>query len=325
MGPTEWVFPDTLACALAELAKPDTQGVAGGTTVLDLMKMGHETGVRFVDLSRLDLKRISESADVTVIGGLASNTDVANAALIKMRHPALSDSILLGASQQIRNAATVGGNLMQATRCSFFRSPDWPCNRRAPGSGCAAMQAPGSGHAILGTSSHCIATHPSDMAVALLALDATIVCETLTGRHRIPMAQFYRQPGETPSEETRLPAGALIVAVEVPHDPLFQSSGYLKLRGRASYEFATASVAAAIELENGVVHRVAIALGGIATVPWRDASAEALLLGNTLTDEGIDLFCDHLLAAADTRPETQHKAPLIRGAIHHMLKRLAEQ
>jgi xanthine dehydrogenase YagS FAD-binding subunit len=325
MGPTEWVFPDTIKAAIAEMAKPGSQAVAGGTTLMDLMRLGHPTGSRFVDLSRLDLKRIHHMDGTTVIGGLVSNTEMANSALIKTKHPALSEAILLGASQQIRNSASLGGNLLQATRCSYFRSPDWPCNRRTPGSGCAAIDEPGSGHAILGISSHCIASHPSDMAVALLAFDATVICEDLSATHRIPISEFFVVPGNTPDIETRLPVGTLITAVELLQDPLFQKSGYVKLRGRASYEFAAASVAAAVELKNGVVKRVAIALGGIASVPWRDVAAEQILVGHRPAPERIDHFCDILLGAAESRPQTQYKIPLVRGAIHYLLSRLVEQ
>tara|TARA_R110000737_G_scaffold352719_1_gene399909 strand:+ start:1272 stop:2249 length:978 start_codon:yes stop_codon:yes gene_type:complete len=325
MGPSDWIFPETIEDALAALSKPGAQAIAGGTTVMDLMKLGHTTGTSYVDLSRLDLKHIRHMNGTTVIGGLASNTAVAEASLIRTHHRALSEAILLGASQQIRNAATLGGNLLQATRCSYFRAPDWPCNRRVPGSGCAAVDAPGNGHAILGTSAQCIATHPSDMAVALLALDATVVCVDVNGAHRLPISQFFALPGESPHVETLLPAGALLTEVELPQDPLFRTSGYVKLRGRASYEFASASAAVAVEVADGVLNRVAIALGGVGSVPWRDLDAEQILVGHRPDRDRIDLFCDRLLGAAERRPQTQHKIPLVRGAVHHMLSRLVEQ
>lgn len=323
MEPNEWVFPATVKHAVEELATPGAQVVAGGTNVSDLMRLGHKSGPRLIDLSRLELTGIQQRESTTLIGALVSNTTVANSAHLKNLFPALSAAILSGASQQIRNVATVGGNLMQTTRCSYFRASDWPCNRRTPGSGCTAINAPLSDHAILGTSSHCIATHPSDMSVALLALNAKVLFDKKDKAYALPISEFYPVPGVTAHVTTCLPENALITGVELEHDPLFEVSGYIKLRGRASYEFASASVAAAIAMKNGMIQRVSIAVGGVATIPWRDIEAEQILIGRRPTRERIDLYCDHLLDAAKPCLETQHKVPLVRGAIHKLITRLA--
>lgn len=324
MGLNEWVSPASVEHAVEELAASKSQIVAGGTNVSDLMRLGHKLGPRFLDISKLELTEIQQRETATLIGALVSNTAVANSVHVKKQYPALSAAILSGASQQIRNAATVGGNLMQTTRCSYFRATDWPCNRRSPGSGCAAISAPGSGHAVLGGSSRCIATHPSDMAVALLAMNATVIFQNREKiRDGIPISQFYLAPGVTPHIETCLPDGALITGVEIECDPLFENSGYIKLRGRASYEFASASVAAAISMKNGIMQRVSIALGGVATIPWRDVEAEQILVGGRPTRERIEHYCESLLAPAKPSLETQHKLPLVRGAIHKLITRLA--
>lgn len=325
MASVEWVFPSTVEHAVAALADGRSQAVAGGTTVLDLMKLGHAVPGRFVDISRLPLGEIVETRDSLIIGALASNTKVANSPLVRSSFTAISEAILAGASQQIRNAASVAGNIMQATRCSYFRTPDWACNKRSPGSGCEAQRAPGHGHAVLGASDQCIAVHPSDMAVALLAFDAVVHVQTPSGLVRIPFGEFYLLPGETPDRENRLPPRSLIVAVEVPKKSTAARSGYLKLRGRASYEFASASVAAWLEYRVGRIASVSVALGGVATRPWRNKAAETWLTGKPLDGETIDHFCDQLLDGAEPTPETEYKLPLARGAIHRMLSRLARE
>ena len=265
----EWTHPSTVAQAIDALADGHGQAVAGGTTVLDLLKLGHETPKRFVDLGRLPLREITVTQSSVSIGALASNSQVANSELVRTEFAAISESILAGASQQIRNAATVAGNIMQATRCPYFRTVDWACNKRQPGSGCEALRAAGPGHAILGTSNNCIAVHPSDFAVALLAFDAIVHTQTPAGRTSLPIAEFYLLPGETPERENRLPPASLIVAVEIPRKMEARRSAYLKLRGRASYEFAAASVAAVLTFKEGRVATVSVALGGVATAPWR--------------------------------------------------------
>lgn len=323
MHAPKWVFPRTVEETLAAIANGEGRPVAGGTTILDLLKLGHAQPVRLVDVTRLPLSQIRHDNDALWIGATASNTAVANALAVKSDFPALSQAILSGASQQIRNAATVGGNLMQATRCVYFRSTDWPCNRRKPGSGCEAIRSPMANHAILGGSTSCIATHPSDMAVALRALDAIIHIRNEAGEKRIALDEFYPLPGGSPERQTSLPSDAVIIGIELPRTAAATRSAYIKLRGRASYEFATASVAAAVSLDGSVVRSLAIALGGVATVPWRCREAEALLIGEQLTEATINRFIDQLLAGAEPRPQTQHKIGLARGAIHRILEELA--
>lgn len=325
MEPPEWIFPCDLNAALDALSVSDAMAVAGGTTVIDLMKMGHAHPRHLVDISRLPFSEITLSERTLEIGATATNSAVARHEAVCSEFPALSQAILLGASPQIRNAATVGGNLMQASRCLYFRSPDWPCNRRVPESGCEALRVPLAVHAILGTSRSCIATHPSDMAVALLALDATVRAQGRDGRTGISMADFYLLPMDTPHRQTALPEGAIITAVEVPRTVAAKNSGYLKLRGRASYEFAACSVAMAFASEDDVVTQFSVALGGVGSRPWRNVEAERCVVGRKLSKAAIDAFCDHLLAEAQTCPETEHKLGLVRGGVHHLTGRLAGQ
>lgn len=323
MATPEWIFARTQQEALEVLEASDAGIVAGGTTIIDLMKMGHRLPGRLVDISRLPLDGIEHDGETLIIGATATNSAVAANAVIQDRFPALSEAILLGASQQIRNAATVAGNIMQATRCAYFRDTGWPCNRREPGSGCEALRVPLPTHAVLGTSDHCIAVHPSDLAVALLALNAMIRIEDRHGVRRIGLSDFYALPGDTPAIQTVLPQGALITAVEIPSSAGAGNSGYIKLRARASYEFAAASAAAAIEIRDGIIQDFAVAIGGIATRPWRNRAAEQAVTGKRLSNALIDRFCDRLLEGADLRPETEHKLPLVRGAIHQLVDRLA--
>ena len=318
--PVDWIFPENLDQALAELATGSAGLIAGGTTVVDLFKLGHSMPARLVDISRLPLNGLVRSNGAVQIGAMVSNTELAESELIKSLFPALSQAVLQGASQQIRNAASVGGNLLQATRCVYFRSREWRCNRRQPGSGCQAIDGPTPSHAVLGGSSACIAVNPSDMAVALLALDATVNAVSCSqSAISIPLSNFYPLPDQTPHITSNLPAHAVITSVIVPVTVLAQNSRYLKLRGRASYEFATASVAAALRLEDGVVAELSVALGGMGTKPWRCKQAEASLIGRTPTDRSIDDFCDQLLNGAITTPVTSHKVTLARGAVRKII------
>jgi xanthine dehydrogenase YagS FAD-binding subunit len=323
MSCVKWLYPASIEEALEALAETGSRPVAGGTTVLDLVKLGHPLPKIFIDISRLPLGEITQTEHALTIGSLASNTNVAKAPTVRQAFPAIAQAILSGASQQIRNAASVGGNLMQATRCPYFRTIDWPCNRRSPGSGCEALHTPTHAHAILGSNARCIAVHPSDMAVALAALDATIKARTIDDDFSLPLADFYLETADPSGEKMALPGNALITAVEVPRSEAAARSGYLKLRGRASYEFATVSVAAALLCKSGKVQTVAVSLGGVASRPWRRKSAERLLIGATLSHESIERFCDVLLEGADTRPETLHKIALSRRAVHRMLRTLA--
>jgi len=323
MRPFEFHRAASLGEALSLLAVPGSHPLAGGTTIVDLMKLGVETPSALVDIGALPLGGIEFTGDVLRIGALASNSAVAADRIVRSKFPAVSEALLSGASGQIRNAASMGGNLLQRTRCAFFRSHDWPCNKREADSGCPAREGASAHHAVLGTSEQCLAVNPSDVAVALLALDAVIGIRRQEAAREVPLADFYRLPGITPNIETVMRPGELITHIDVPKSRLGPKSTYLKLRGRASYEFASASVAAAIRCEEGLVAEVAVALGGLGTVPWRDRSAEALLLGQPLTQETIAVFCQALLAPARPTEANRYKLVLARGAIHRTLMRSA--
>src|SRR2546421_10838040 len=269
---------DAAGAVSAIAAKPRTKFLGGGTNLIDLMKMGVETPAQLVDINRLPMAQIEELPEGkgVRIGALARNSDVAEHALIRERYPVLSQALLAGASPQLRNMATVGGNLMQRTRCYYFYDPAFPqCNKRNPGSGCGALHGCNRIHAILGQSERCIATNPSDMNVALAALDAVVQVQGAKGTRSIPIAEFHRLPGTTPNIDTNLQADELITAVDLPAIAFATRSHYLKVRDRASYAFALVSVAAALEIDAGKkITAVRIALGGVADKPWRPQKAE---------------------------------------------------
>ncbi|MBM6581164.1 xanthine dehydrogenase family protein subunit M [Microvirga sp. BT689] len=324
MEPFEFVRPTDIQDVLVAIRRPGSRILAGGTSLVDLMKLGVEAPSTVVDINALPLSMISVEGDALSIGALASNSDVAVHRAVKQHAPAVGQALLSGASGQIRNAATVGGNLLQRTRCTYFRSRDWPCNKREPGSGCAAIEGVNVGHAVLGISRSCIAVHPSDIAVALLAVDAYVHLASVAGERRIAIGDFYCQPGDTPSVETVIGPNELITKVEIPITNLNATSSYLKLRGRASYEFASASVATAILRDGDIVIDAAVAVGGLGTVPWRNRTAEKLLIGKKLTQESILAFCDALFAPASATPSNTYKLALARGAIHRTLRGGAE-
>src|SRR5438105_13460364 len=257
----------------ASAANASAKFLAGGTNLIDLMKMGVERPTQLVDVNRLPLAQVEElpNGGGVRIGGLTRNSDVAEHPLIVQRYPVLSQALLAGASPQLRNLATTGGNLLQRTRCYYFYDPAFPqCNKRKPGSGCGALNGFNRIHAILGQSEQCIATHPSDMCVALAALDAIVRVRGPNGEREIPMADFHRLPGDTPERDTNLTPDELIVAVDLPAMPFATRSHYLKVRDRASYAFALVSVAAALDLDSNETIKVArVALGGVANKPWR--------------------------------------------------------
>ncbi|GII95874.1 FAD binding domain-containing protein [Sinosporangium siamense] len=267
--------------ALTLVAENDgSRYLAGGTNLVDLMKCGVEAPTRLVDVRSLPLGGVREGADGgLVIGATTTNSDVAAHPEVRRRFPALSQAVLAGASGQLRNMATVGGNLLQRTRCAYFADPSQACNKRVPGTGCSAVDGAHHNHAVFGWSRHCVATHPSDMAVALAAFDAVVHYETLDGGGEIPLSEFYPPVGDTPQQETVLPSGALITAVSLPKAALSPWSRYRKVRDRASYAFANVSIAADLGVHDGVVRDVRIALGGVASQPWRARSAEAFLRG----------------------------------------------
>ena len=298
-------------------AGPDVRYIGGGTNLVDLMKMGVERPARLVDISRLPLTAIEEHEGGLRIGAMASNTEAANHKLIRSRYPVLSEAILAGASQQLRNKATTGGNLLQRTRCFYFYDPAYrECNKRDPGSGCAAIQGYNRIHAILGASPECIATHPSDMCVALTALDAIVQVKGPQGERSIPMVEFHRLPGNEPQTDTNLHPGELITAVDVPAMPYARRSRYLKVRDRNSYAFALVSVAVALDLDDsGVIRRVQIALGGVAHKPWRASKAEQVLTGKKPDPSTLRAAADAELAEAKTYKDNAFKVELTRRAI----------
>ncbi|MGD0678427.1 MAG: xanthine dehydrogenase family protein subunit M [Polyangiaceae bacterium] len=274
--------------ALAGAKDADAAYVAGGTTLIDLMRLDVVRPGTLVDLTALPLAGIEAHGDGVRIGAMARNTDVAYAPIVVRRYPVLAEALLSGASPQLRNMATVGGNVLQRTRCPYFRDTVWPCNKRQGGAGCSARDGYARMHAVLGTSDQCIAVHPSDMCVALLALDAVVQTARVGGRSRsIPFAEFHTLPGQHPEVENVLERGELITAVDLPAAPFAERSHYVKVRDRTSYAFALASAAVALDLSGTTVRAARIVLGGVATRPWRSLDAEAELVGRMATTESF--------------------------------------
>src|SRR5262245_4391553 len=271
---------DEPAGAVKQVAGQDrAEYLAGGTTLLDLMKLNVQSPAHLVDINHLPLAKI-EATDAGVrIGALVRNSDLAYHETVRKSYPVLSEALLSGATPQVRNMATVGGNLLQRTRCPYFRDTFWPCNKREAGSGCSALDGYNRSHAVLGTSEKCIATHPSDMCVALAALDAVVHTRGPKGERKIPFGEFHVAYGEDPARETVLQHGELVTAVELPNTPFFRRSHYLKVRDRSAFEFALASAAVALEVKGGKITAARVALGGVATRPWRSPEAEKVLVG----------------------------------------------
>ncbi|WP_283134496.1 FAD binding domain-containing protein [Rhizohabitans arisaemae] len=292
--------------------------LGGGTNLVDLMKSGVEAPDRLVDVRWLPLAGIRETPDGgLLIGATTTNSDLAAHPGVRRRYPALSQAVLAGASGQLRNMATVGGNLLQRTRCGYFADPSYACNKRLPGSGCPAIAGQHHNHAVLGWSPHCAATHPSDMAVALVAFDAIVRYETLDGGGEIPLEEFYPPVGDTPQRETALPPGALITAVVLPGSAVSPRSRYRKVRERASYAFATVSVAVGLDGDGGSAR---IALGGVASRPWRARTAESSLLAGPPTADGFRAAADAELSAARPLPGNGYKVTLARNLIVAVLE-----
>ena len=296
--------------------RSDAAFLAGGTTEVDLVRQNVLRPGLLVDINDLPLNRVEDLPGGGLrIGALARMSDVAQAPGVLQRFPVISQALLLGASAQLRNMASMGGNLCQRVRCSYFRDATSPCNKRDPGSGCAALDGFNRGHAILGTSDACIATHPSDVAVALVALDAVVHTRGPGGERAIPIDDFFLLPGDTPEREHPLEHGELIVAIEVPPAPPAGRSVYLKFRDRESYEFALVSVAAAVRTADGAVVDVRLALGGVGTKPWRARRAERSLLGRPAAEASFAEAAQEELAAAAARPLNAFKVELARRAI----------
>jgi xanthine dehydrogenase YagS FAD-binding subunit len=297
--------------------------IAGGTTLLDLMKLNVESPVRVVDINHLPLDKIEVTDSVIRVGALVRNSELAYHEAVRSRCPVLSEALLSGATPQIRNMATLGGNLLQRTRCPYFRDTAWACNKREPGAGCSALDGYNRSHAILGTSDKCIATHPSDMCVALTALDATILVQGPTGSRTIPIGEFYVAYGEDPVRETTLRPGELITTVEITTSPLFRRSHYLKVRDRASFEFALASAAVALDIQGGIVRAARVALGGVATKPWRATKAEKLLNGAKADDAAFAKAAQAELQGAKPRNFNEFKVELVKRCIVRALSTVA--
>ncbi|MEC4814277.1 MAG: xanthine dehydrogenase family protein subunit M [Scytonema sp. PMC 1069.18] len=304
--------------------EPGAMFIAGGTNMLDLMKEGVHTPSQLVDIRRLSATEVVTNNDGGIrIGATARNSDVAYHSLVCDRYPVLSEAILAGASAQLRNMATIGGNLMQRTRCSYFHDTAFACNKRQPGSGCAALNGFNRTHAILGGSEHCIATHPSDMCVALAALDAVIQTRSTRGERSIPIADFHLLPGDTPHLETVLEHDEMIVAVDLPPMPFAKRSHYLKVRDRASYAFALVSAAVVLEIEGEVINNARVALGGVGTKPWRSQEAEQVLVGARANEETFARAADAAMQAANPRRHNHFKVELAKRTLEDALKTVA--
>jgi xanthine dehydrogenase YagS FAD-binding subunit len=321
----EYVRARDLADAVREITtEPAAKFIAGGTNLIDLMKYDVERPMRLIDITHLPLNNVEETANGGLrIGALVPNSDLAYHPLIEKRYPLLSSAILAGASQQLRNMASTGGNLMQRTRCFYFYDVATPCNKRVPGSGCSAINGINRINAILGTSEACIATHPSDMCVALAALEAKVHVAGPAGERAIAFSDFHRLPGDTPQIDTTLKANEIITAIELPAQGFAANYSYLKIRDRLSYAFALVSVAAALELEDGRIKDARLALGGVAHKPWRNPEAEAALRGQPADSNAFAKAAEILLRGAKGFAHNTFKIDLARRAIVRTLAQAA--
>jgi xanthine dehydrogenase YagS FAD-binding subunit len=306
-------------------ADPHARFIAGGTNLIDLMKYDVERPLRLIDITRLPLKTVEETAAGGLrIGALVPNSDLAYHPLIEQRYPLLSSAILAGASQQLRNMASTGGNLLQRTRCFYFYDTATPCNKREPGSGCSAIEGINRINAILGTSEACIATHPSDMCVALAALEATVHVAGPSGERAMAFADFHRLPGDTPQLDNNLQPSEIVTSIELPAKGFKANYSYLKIRDRLSYAFALVSVAAALELEGGRIKEARLALGGVAHKPWRRPEAEAALRGQAADEQSFAKAADLLLRDAKGFEHNAFKIGLARRAVVRTLTQAAK-
>jgi xanthine dehydrogenase YagS FAD-binding subunit len=312
--------------ALVQLRQPGAVAIAGGTTLVDLMKLDVQSPAHLVDINSLPLNRIETLPDGGLrIGAMVRNSDLAHNETVMKRYPVLSQALLAGASAQLRNMATTGGNLMQRTRCYYFRDPEYAaCNKRKPGSGCAALEGFNRIHAVLGGSEHCVATHPSDMAVALVVLDAVVHIIGPKGERRVAIEEFHKLPGATPHIETAVQNGELITYVTLPKSPFAQRSVYVKLRDRASYEFALASAAVAVDLSGNTIRAARVALGGVATKPWRSLEAEQVLAGAPANADAFRAAAEAALKSAKPLRFNGFKIELARMALVRALTHAVE-
>jgi xanthine dehydrogenase YagS FAD-binding subunit len=318
--------PDAATAVAAVAGHPDAMYLAGGTNLVDLMKLGVETPERLVDVTRLPLDAVEDLGDGGLrIGAGVRNSDLAAHPAVRERWPLLALALLSGASGQLRNVATIGGNLLQRTRCPYFQDVSKPCNKREPGSGCPAREGDHRNLAILGHSEACVATHPSDMAVAMAAIGAEVHVTGPGGERSVPIPGLHRLPGNTPQHDTVLEPGELITAVTIAPLPAGARSTYRKVRERASYSFAVVSVAAALEVRDGVIADCRIALGAVAHVPWRASRAEDALRGAAPTRESFERAADAELALAEPLRDNAHKVPLARNVLVGALTDLAQE
>jgi len=325
MRPFSYTRASDVGEVVAALAANDgARFIAGGTNLLDLMKYDVERPEHLIDITALPLDRIENTADGGLsIGAMVRNTDIAYDEQVAARYPLLASAILAGASPQLRNSATTGGNLRQRTRCSYFYDVSTPCNKREPGSGCPAKTGFARYHAILGASERCIATHPSDMCVGLAALGATVRVEGPEGSRSIPFSHFHRLPGDTPQVDTTLAHGEMVVAVDLPGKGFADHYSYLKIRDRLSYAFALISVAAALDMDGDTIAEARLALGGVAHKPWRNAEAEAAMRGKLAVETTFAEAADIVLAEAETVPGNAFKPELARRTMIRALSQAA--
>lgn len=319
-------FSYRTAGKLSDGLEPDAVFLGGGTNLVDLMKLGVATPGVLVDVTKLPLNEVTELPGGGLrVGATVRNSDLAADPRVREAYPVLSQALLAGASGQLRNMATTGGNLLQRTRCRYFMDPSMPCNKHEPGSGCPARTGDHRNLAVLGGSAACIATHPSDMAVALAALGAVVQVDGVTGRRSIPVTDLHRLPGERPEHDTVLEHGELITAVDLPALPFAARSAYRKARDRASYAFAVGSVAAALDVEDGLVRDVRLAFGAVAPKPWRAFAAEEALRGRPAEHQSFVDAADAELAAARPLRDNAYKITLVRNLTAAVLTRLAEE
>lgn len=323
MHPFRYLKATDIASAIHSVASESrAMYLAGGTSLVDLMKLNVLAPTLLVDINALPLNHIEERAGGIRIGALMRNSDVAYHPLVQERYPLLAQAILAGATAQLRNMATVGGNLLQRTRCAYFRDSVMACNKRQPGTGCSALHGHNRSHAILGGSRSCIATYPSDMGVALAALDAVLQIEGPHGSRNVALTEFYTQPANRPARETVLEHGELITSIDLPPSPFADHSYYLKIRERSTYAFAAVSVAVALDLPDGIVRDARLALGGIATIPWRVPQAETILAGHAPQAEIYEAAAQAAVQEVWLQRDNAFKAELTRRAIVKALEKV---
>lgn len=316
----EYSRVSSVKAALDVLNKnPNARFIAGGTNLIDLMKKGVTAPSRLIDINHIPLKEIKESTAGLHIGALALNSDVAENDLVKSKYPLLAQALQAGASAQLRNMASVSGNMMQRTRCTYFYDTSMPCNKREPGTGCGALQGYNRMHAIFGGNEKCIAVHPSDMCVALAALDATVHLSSAKGERKLAFTDFHRLPGDTPHIDTNLGKGEIITGVTIPSNNFNRNVSYLKLRDRASYAFALVSVAAALDLNGDRINKARLAMGGVAHKPWRLVEAEKFLVGKTASAENFLLAANLAMKGAKAYGHNTFKLKMAPAAISEAL------